>query len=110
MSLAQNEGCGSFESRSLELGSLEYRLFEYRCQPREYLVHDRVRDGFEFFAAAGGEVEGAGLIAADDACRLGSGSPQRYGETCHTREVATACDGQNYGDFGDPVEGLGRDD
>jgi len=83
-----DEGCSSFESRSLE-----YRLFEYRCQPREHLFHDGVWDAFEFPAAARDEIQDAGLVAADDSCRFGSGSRQWDGETGHTSEVATACDG-----------------
>jgi hypothetical protein len=49
-------------------------LFEQRSQPCQYLINDCAGNGFEFFAATSGEVQGAWLIATDDPCRLGPGA------------------------------------
>ena len=83
---------------------------EYRRQPGQHFVDDRVGLAFQFFAAACGEIEGAGLIAADNAGGLGSGARQRHGEAGGSRDTPTARDGKNHGHFGHAVEGVRRDD
>ena len=87
-------------------GSRGCRSLENRRYPRQHFVHDRVRNAFQLSsAAAHGEIESAGLVAADNSRRSGSGSRQRYGETCRAREIAAAGDGQNYGDFSERSQG-----
>ena len=41
-------------------------------KPRQDLVHDRVRDGFQLSAIARTEIERTRLVAPDNACRFGS--------------------------------------
>ena len=56
-------------------------LLEYRRQPVEDFVHDRAGRGLEFLPAACGQIEGAGLITAENARGLGSGARQVVGST-----------------------------
>src|ERR1035438_5907026 len=48
------------------------KLLENGREPRQDLVHDRVRDGFQLSAIARTEIERTRLVAPDNACRFGS--------------------------------------
>ncbi|MGA8765260.1 MAG: hypothetical protein WB562_20500, partial [Candidatus Sulfotelmatobacter sp.] len=67
-----------------------HRSIEYYRDPRQHLTHNRVRNAFQLFAAAGGEIESAGLIASNDPRRFGSDCRQGHDETGHAREIAAA--------------------
>jgi hypothetical protein len=85
-------------------------LFKNRGQLREYLIHDRVGNAFQLFAASRAEIERAGLVAADDTCRFGPGTFQRHRKTRRPREIPATRDRENNGHFRYAVERLRRHD
>ena len=68
-------------------------------------IHDEGRELFELTALAGGDVEGAGLVAADNSCGLGARTGEGDGETGDAGKIAAAGDGQHDRGFGQAVEG-----
>lgn len=83
---------------------------EDRRESGQNLVHDRGRNGFQFFAATGAEVEGAGLVAADHPGGLGSGTRQRDSEPGRPGKTPSAGHGDNHGQFCHLMERLRRVD
>ena len=76
----------------------------------QHLIHDRVGNAFHLLAAAHAEIEGTGLVAANNAHRFRSSTLQRHGETGRTGEIPAARDRDNHGHLGYAVECLRRHD
>ena len=85
-------------------------LFKNRCQLRQHLIHDRVGSAFQLLAAARAQIERAGLVTANNACRLRSGTLQRHGEAGHPRETSSARNREHYRHFCYAVERFRRND
>jgi hypothetical protein len=74
-------------------------LFENRGQPRQYVIHDRIGNAFDLFAAARAEIEDAWLVAANNARRFRARTLQRHGKTGCPTGVFDAGDRENRGYF-----------
>lgn len=75
-----------------------------------YLVHDRIRYTLHPSSAPGGDVQGTGLVAADDTDGLGAGPLQGYREAGGAGKGPAAGDREHHRDLRKPVEGPRRDD
>jgi hypothetical protein len=101
---------GPQQNQQYRAGRLTGCSVENRGQLCQHFIHDRGGNAFQFLAAAGFEIERAGLIAADDARGLGPGARQGHGEPSGPREVSSAGNGKNHRHCGHLVERLGRND
>ena len=71
------------------------RLSQDRGEAGEYLIHYRLRDGFETFPVPGGEIEGARLVATNHADRPGARVVERNRESASAGEAPAGGDGQD---------------
>lgn len=55
------------KAQRFDWASVDVALLQDRRQPRQHLVHDRLRHAFQLASATRADVEGAGLIATHDA-------------------------------------------
>ena len=85
-------------------------LFENGGEAGNHIFRDMLRDGFEALAVPGGEIEGAGLVAANHAGRPGACARERHRETAPARETPARSDGQDDRCPGQPVERSGGND
>lgn len=84
-------------------------LIEDCYESGDHFIHDFGRDGLQFAPATGAQIEGAGLVATDDAGCPRAGSGERDGETGSAGKASPTGDRQDDRHAGDPIEGLGRD-
>ena len=80
-------------------------LFDDGGEFRANFIHDEGGELFELTAMAGGDVEGARLVAADDSCGLGARTGEGDGETGDAGKIAAAGYREHDRGFGQAVEG-----
>jgi hypothetical protein len=83
-------------------------LIEDRRESCDDFIHDFGGDGLQFARAASAQIEGAGLVAADDSGCSGAGSGERDGESGSAGKASPAGDRQDDRYAGDAIESLWR--
>lgn len=85
-------------------------LLEYRRNPREYFVNDRLWHLFQLLSPAGSEIQRARLIAADHPSCLCASSGQRNRESSEAGKAAAGRNRYDDGNLRHTVERFRRDD